>query len=152
MWQGALLSAPTPPWSPSLLGFRSGVPSPPSLQLSTVSSSADTCGEPLRGFSLRLHSPGWPGWVEVWGGEACIPGSVHVLRKQISDDPEHSLPSQAAATSAWEDAGCQSFLSAQHPLSWVRGSRQAQPLCSGSLGILPFLGLPRPHSLLCRQH
>lgn len=67
VWQGALLSTPTPPWSPSLLGFRSGVPFPLSLRLSTVSSSADTCGEPLRGFSLRLCSPGWPGWVEVWG-------------------------------------------------------------------------------------
>lgn len=64
--------------------------------------------------------------------------------------PEHSLPSQAAATSALEDAGCKSFLSIQNPLNWLLGSRPAQPLCGGSLGILTFLVLlptPTPHVL-----
>lgn len=72
--------------------------------------------------------------------EAWTLGPVHLLRKRVAANPEHSLPSQLGSWApAREDAGYKSFLSRQHPLRWVCGRGQAQTLCSGSLGILPFL-------------
>lgn len=144
--------ATSAPPSPSLLGLPSlpslhGVPSPLSLWLSVhgLLFCRYFWGPPLGVFPVSaLPRMAWMG--EGLGKEACVPGSVHLLRKQVSDDPEQSLPSQAVATSALELAGCKSCLSIKHTLSWGRGAGRPS-LCNGSLGISDFLGPPAPHVL-----
>lgn len=119
--------ATSAPPSPSLLGLPSlpslhGVPSPLSLWLSVhgLLFCRYFWGPPLGVFPVSaLPRMAWMG--EGLGKEACVPGSVHLLRKQVSDDPEQSLPSQAVATSALELAGCKSCLSIKHTLSWGHG-------------------------------
>jgi len=131
------------PWSPGPpLPATSPWGTLPTVSLA-VSSSADTLGEPLWGVlpASALPRTAWTGG--GLGEEAHTPGSARLLRKQVADDPEYPLPSQAA-----EDAGCKSsFHTAPAELgTW----KQAGPASlQRQLGPLPFLG---PHPLPTGPH